>query len=148
VAFCNVEAKSWCTVRRREAILQHLCALRKWDQKNWTQGFRDRIFYRNKEIQHLYFAMTSGGELFIVDNSAEWKGLRYLEEWAEIASAFDIASGSTTSTPYVTLSTSSKARHLRQKNSILNTRNCCKITPLWMRSLTPAHSAYTAGRII
>jgi hypothetical protein len=39
-------------------------------------------------------AMTSGGELFIVDNSeAEWKGLRYLEEWTEIASSFDIAAG-------------------------------------------------------
>lgn len=38
--------------------------------------------------------MTSGGELFIVDNSeAEWKGLRYLEEWTEIASSFDIAAG-------------------------------------------------------
>jgi len=38
--------------------------------------------------------MTSGGELFIVDNSeAEWKGLRYLEEWTEIANSFDIAAG-------------------------------------------------------
>ncbi len=38
--------------------------------------------------------MTSGGELFIVDNSeSDWKGLRYLEDWTEIASAFDIASG-------------------------------------------------------
>ncbi|MEO7319973.1 MAG: phospholipase D-like domain-containing protein [Chthoniobacteraceae bacterium] len=36
----------------------------------------------------------SGGELFIVDNSDEsWKGLRYLQEWTEIASAFDIATG-------------------------------------------------------
>ena len=36
--------------------------------------------------------MTSGGELFIVDNSeSDWKGLRYLEDWTEIASAFDIA---------------------------------------------------------
>src|SRR6266567_9335044 len=34
------------------------------------------------------------GELFIVDNSeTEWKGLRYLQDWTEIASAFDIASG-------------------------------------------------------
>ena len=34
----------------------------------------------------------SGGELFIVDNSDEaWKGLRYLQDWTEIASAFDIA---------------------------------------------------------
>lgn len=36
----------------------------------------------------------SGGDLFIVDNSDEnWKGLRYLQEWADIASAFDIATG-------------------------------------------------------
>ena len=36
----------------------------------------------------------SGGELFIVDNSeTEWKGLRYLQDWTEIASAFDIATG-------------------------------------------------------
>jgi hypothetical protein len=36
----------------------------------------------------------SGGELFIVDNSdTKWKGLRYLQEWTEIASAFDIATG-------------------------------------------------------
>lgn len=36
----------------------------------------------------------SGGELFIVDNSDEnWKGLRYLEEWTEVARQFDIATG-------------------------------------------------------
>ena len=36
----------------------------------------------------------SGGELFIVDNSDEaWKGVRYLHDWTEIASAFDIATG-------------------------------------------------------
>src|ERR1022692_4179969 len=35
-----------------------------------------------------------GGELFIVDNSDEsWKGLRYLQDWTEIASSFDIATG-------------------------------------------------------
>ena len=35
-----------------------------------------------------------GGELFIVDNSDEaWKGLKYLQEWTQIASAFDIATG-------------------------------------------------------
>ena len=35
-----------------------------------------------------------GGELFIVDNSdSEWKGLKYLHDWTEIASAFDIATG-------------------------------------------------------
>lgn len=33
-------------------------------------------------------------ELFIVDNSVSgWTGLRYLEEWASIAKAFDIATG-------------------------------------------------------
>src|SRR5437870_11570182 len=36
----------------------------------------------------------SGGELFIVANSdSEWKGLKYLQDWTEIANAFDIASG-------------------------------------------------------
>ena len=36
----------------------------------------------------------SGGELFIVDNSDEsWKGIKYLQDWTEIASAFDIATG-------------------------------------------------------
>src|SRR5450759_3223434 len=39
-------------------------------------------------------APKSGGELFIVDNSDEnWKGLKYLQDWTEIASAFDIATG-------------------------------------------------------
>ncbi len=37
---------------------------------------------------------TSGGDLFIVDNSdSEWKVLQYLKEWCEIARAFDIATG-------------------------------------------------------
>ncbi len=36
----------------------------------------------------------AAGELFIVDNSDErWKGLQYLHDWTEIASAFDIATG-------------------------------------------------------
>jgi hypothetical protein len=36
----------------------------------------------------------SGKDLFIVDNSVSgWTGLRYLEEWTEIAKAFDIATG-------------------------------------------------------
>jgi hypothetical protein len=36
-----------------------------------------------------------GRDLFIVDNSVSgWTGLRYLEEWTEIARAFDIATGS------------------------------------------------------
>jgi len=35
-----------------------------------------------------------GGELFIVDNSdADWKVKRYLQEWADIAHSFDIATG-------------------------------------------------------
>jgi tRNA pseudouridine38-40 synthase len=39
-------------------------------------------------------AASRGGELFIVDNSdSDWKGLRYLQDWTEIASAFDIAAG-------------------------------------------------------
>ena len=43
------------------------------------------------------YAMTpdsTGRTLFIVDNSVSgWTGLRYLEEWTSIASAFDIATG-------------------------------------------------------
>jgi phospholipase D-like protein len=35
-----------------------------------------------------------GGELFIVDNSVSgWTGIRYLSEWTEIATSFDIATG-------------------------------------------------------
>jgi superfamily II DNA or RNA helicase len=35
-----------------------------------------------------------GGELFIVDNSdGGWTGLRYLQDWTEIATSFDIATG-------------------------------------------------------
>src|SRR3954452_3036118 len=35
-----------------------------------------------------------GGELFIVDNSVSgWTGLRYLSEWTQIATTFDIATG-------------------------------------------------------
>lgn len=37
---------------------------------------------------------TSGGDLFIVDNSISgWTGLRYLEQWTEISTSFDIATG-------------------------------------------------------
>ena len=37
---------------------------------------------------------SKGRDLFIVDNSVSgWTGLRYLEEWSEIARAFDIATG-------------------------------------------------------
>ena len=39
-------------------------------------------------------ADSTGRSLFIVDNSVSgWTGLRYLEEWAGIARAFDIATG-------------------------------------------------------
>ena len=39
-------------------------------------------------------AESRGRGLFIVDNSVSgWTGLRYLEEWAGIASAFDVATG-------------------------------------------------------
>ncbi len=39
-------------------------------------------------------ADSKGRELFIVDNSVSgWTGFRYLEEWAGIAKAFDIATG-------------------------------------------------------
>ena len=37
---------------------------------------------------------TKGGDLFVVDNSDEgWTGLRYLQEWTEIARSIDIATG-------------------------------------------------------
>ena len=36
----------------------------------------------------------SGGDLFIVDNShKDWKVLRYLKEWIDLANSFDIATG-------------------------------------------------------
>ena len=36
----------------------------------------------------------SGGDLFIVDNTISgWTGLRYLEEWTELSTSFDIATG-------------------------------------------------------
>ena len=35
-----------------------------------------------------------GGDLFIVDNSVEgWSGIRYLQEWCDLAKSFDIATG-------------------------------------------------------
>ncbi len=35
-----------------------------------------------------------GGDLFIVDNSVSgWTGLRYLQEWSELAKSFDVATG-------------------------------------------------------
>jgi hypothetical protein len=35
-----------------------------------------------------------GSDLFVVDNSdEEWKVVRYLREWAQISTAFDIATG-------------------------------------------------------
>ena len=37
---------------------------------------------------------AKSSELFIVDNSeSEWKGLKYLQEWTDIAKAIDIATG-------------------------------------------------------
>lgn len=39
-------------------------------------------------------AVRSGGELFIVDNSVSgWTGVRYLQDWTQIARSFDIATG-------------------------------------------------------
>src|SRR6266704_5453014 len=35
-----------------------------------------------------------GGDLFVVDNSVSgWTGLRYLQEWCDLAKSFDIATG-------------------------------------------------------
>ena len=37
---------------------------------------------------------SQGGDLFIVDNSISgWTGLRYLKDWAEFATSFDVAPG-------------------------------------------------------
>jgi phosphatidylserine/phosphatidylglycerophosphate/cardiolipin synthase-like enzyme len=37
---------------------------------------------------------SSGGDLFIVDNSISgWTGLHYLEEWTDLSKSFDIATG-------------------------------------------------------
>ena len=37
---------------------------------------------------------TSDNEIFIVDNGiSEWTGLKYLEQWTEISTGFDIATG-------------------------------------------------------
>ena len=36
----------------------------------------------------------SGGDLFIVDNSlSQWTGLRYLDQWTDVARSFDVATG-------------------------------------------------------
>jgi len=38
--------------------------------------------------------VRKGGDLFIVDNSVEgWSGIRYLQEWCDLAKSFDIATG-------------------------------------------------------
>ena len=37
---------------------------------------------------------SSGGELFIVDNDVSgWTALKYLEQWTDISTHFDIATG-------------------------------------------------------
>ncbi len=39
-------------------------------------------------------SVRRGGDLFIVDNSVEgWSGIRYLQEWCDLAKSFDIATG-------------------------------------------------------
>src|SRR5438309_10891438 len=39
-------------------------------------------------------SVRRGGDLFIVDNSVEgWTGIRYLQEWCDLAKSFDIATG-------------------------------------------------------
>jgi len=36
----------------------------------------------------------TGGDLFIVDNSdSGWTGLKYLQDWSDLAKRFDIATG-------------------------------------------------------
>lgn len=53
---------------------------------------RDR---RSGTVAHLRQPESkTGGDLFIVDNGdADWKALHYLREWAQISTAFDIATG-------------------------------------------------------
>lgn len=47
-----------------------------------------------KEDKGTTAAKRQGGDLFIVDNSdSDWKVKRYLQEWADIAHTFDIATG-------------------------------------------------------
>ena len=66
----------------------------------FVSDFRFQFFSFALRCQPICIAMgmsespKTGGELFIVDNSDEaWKGLKYLQDWTEIASAFDIATG-------------------------------------------------------
>ena len=45
-------------------------------------------------VKETFLMQSSGGDLFIVDNSISgWTGLRYLEQWTEISTGFDIATG-------------------------------------------------------
>ena len=47
----------------------------------------------SQQVMQMSESRSDGG-LFIVDNSDEnWKGLRYLADWTEIAEAFDVATG-------------------------------------------------------
>src|ERR1700722_10653588 len=64
---------------------------RREESKIWTRMLQSCTLHKYYVFCEYCLVMTSGGELFIVDNSeSEWKGLRYIEEWTEIASSFDI----------------------------------------------------------
>ena len=55
---------------------------------------RDDLFGTRLDEVRSTSAKKSGSDLFIVDNSdADWKVKAYLQEWAEIAHSFDIATG-------------------------------------------------------
>jgi hypothetical protein len=50
--------------------------------------------WKNSQYSITQKPQKTGGDIFIVDNSDDdWKVVRYLHEWAEIAHQFDIATG-------------------------------------------------------
>jgi DNA-binding transcriptional regulator YiaG len=66
-----------------------------WDERR-DHSFRDPKTRPGKDARSgpMVDGRGRGRDLFIVDNSVSgWTGLRYLHEWAEIAKAFDIATG-------------------------------------------------------
>src|ERR1035441_6222802 len=52
--------------------------------------------WRTREVRGPMTEQTKpqGGDVFIVDNSdSDWKVRRYLHDWAEISTSFDVATG-------------------------------------------------------
>src|SRR5881296_2334418 len=70
------------------------CRREVWAERNVAKSACNAAAAATQSADQMSEAAKSGGELFIVDNSDEaWKGLKYLQDWTEIASAFDIATG-------------------------------------------------------